>query len=273
VNTVYVALNSEIGPENTLDVATRAGIPEDTGGLDANLSNVLGASSPHPIDMATAYSTIASGGTYHQWYVVKQIRNTNGPLYTHPETGGQLAINSDVVADTTYAMQQVVRSGTGSYARSLYNSHPLAGKTGTSDDNQSAWFVGFTPQLSTAVAMYKIDTEAPYGPVPLEGMKGFSDSGMTGGGLPVRVWTEYMTAALDGQPREELPDPAYGGVLVNPEPTTTTPTVPTFPTFPTETRTRPTWPPTPPQPPTTTTTPPTTTTTVPAGEQARDAGG
>jgi membrane peptidoglycan carboxypeptidase len=256
VNTVYVALNHEIGPAHTTDVATRAGIPADTGGLTDNVSNVLGPSSPHPVDMATAYATLASGGIYHQWYVVQQVRNTNGPVYTRPTTGSP-ALNSNVVADTTYAMQQVVRSGTGSYARSLYNDHPLAGKTGTSDDNKSAWFVGFTPQLSTAVAMYRIDTEAPYGPLPLKGMKGFSDSGMTGGGLPVRLWTEYMTAALDGQPREELPDPVYGGVVVNPTPTTTTPT-PTTPTPTTPTPTTPTW-----TRPTWTTTVPTTTTTVP----------
>lgn len=229
VNTVYVALNAEVGPTHTKEVAIRAGIPENTGGLTDDVSNVLGPSSPHPVDMASAYATLASGGTQHPWYVVQEVRNANGPLYTHPKVGTP-AFSSDVVADTTYAMQKVVKSGTGVYARSLNYSHPLAGKTGTSDDNKSAWFVGFTPQLSTAVAMYRIDPDPPYGPLPLKGFKGFSSSGMTGGGLPVRVWTNYMTMALKGKPKKDLPDPVYGGVTVNPVPTTTTPTQTETPT-------------------------------------------
>jgi membrane peptidoglycan carboxypeptidase len=229
VNTVYVALNSEVGPAHTREVAIRAGIPEHTGGLDDNLSNVLGASSPHPIDMADAYATLANGGTQHDWYVVQEIRNANGALYTHPDTG-EPQFSSDVVADATYAMQQVVKSGSGAYASRLYYSHPLAGKTGTSDDNKSAWFVGFTPQLATAVAMYRRDPDPPHGPLPLKGFKGFSSSGMTGGSLPVRVWTEYMTAALKGKPRVELPDPVYGGIVINPEPTTQVPTTTDVPT-------------------------------------------
>ncbi|MEJ2579977.1 MAG: hypothetical protein P8Z68_12955, partial [Kineosporiaceae bacterium] len=72
--------------------------------------------------------------------------------------------------------------------------------------------------------------DPPHGPLPLKGFKGFSSSGMTGGSLPVRVWTEYMTAALKGKPRVELPDPVYGGIVINPEPTTQVPTTTDVPT-------------------------------------------
>lgn len=259
VNTVYVGLNDEIGPGSTEQVAIRAGLPKGTRGLTGDISNVLGPSSPHPIDMASAYATIAAQGVQHPWYVVQQVRNSNGPIYTN-HIKGTPVFSSDVMADTTYAMQQVVRRGTGSYAGNL--GRPAAGKTGTSDLNKSAWFVGFTPQMATAVAMYRIGPDG--GTESLKGFRGFSSSAMTGGGLPVRVWTEYMSQALDNQPVETFPAPAYGGVPVDPAPTQTATATQTPTQLPTQ---RPTTTPTPlptsPTPTLPTPTLPTTVTTSP----------
>lgn len=242
VNTVYVQLNADVGAKNTLATAVKAGLPSGTGGLGPEISNVLGPSSPHPIDMASAYATIAAQGTRHPWFVVQQVRNSNGPIFTYRPAGTR-AFDADVMADTTYAMQQVVKRGTAARANSL--DRPAAGKTGTSDDSQSAWFVGFTPQLTTAVAMYRIDPEPPNGPLPLKGFAGVSTSAMTGGGLPTRIWTNYMTDALDGKPVLDFPDPAYGGVTVDPEPSQTPTPTNTPTTAPTTTATLPTNTPTP----------------------------
>ncbi len=237
VNTVYVGLNDEIGPNNTMATAIKAGLPTKTNGLTENISNVLGPSSPHPIDMASAYTTIAAQGVRHPWFVVHQVRNTNGPIYTY-RPAGTPAFSADVMADTTYAMQQVVRHGTGAYANKI--DRPAAGKTGTSDNSESAWFVGFTPQLTTAVAMYRIGPAPNFTPMPLTGFGGVSTRAMTGGALPTRVWTEYMSAALDNQPVIDFPDPAYGGVTVDPAPSTTPPPAPTPTTAPIPTPTAPT---------------------------------
>lgn len=206
VNTVYAQLNAQVGPDRTVDVATRAGVPKKTKDLIGNLANVLGTASPHPIDMASAYATIAAQGVYHKPYVVAEVLEPNGAKHT-ASPGGESQFSPEVMADATFAMQSVVRGGTGAYAAGL--GRPAAGKTGTSEYSKSAWFVGFTPQASTAVAMYRIGAGGSQ--EELKGFLGFSDKNMTGGGLPVRVWTEFMSQYLKGKPVKQFPSPAYGG--------------------------------------------------------------
>jgi membrane peptidoglycan carboxypeptidase len=112
-------------------------------------------------------------------------------------------------------MQEVVQRGTGRAAQ-LDGDRDAAGKTGTSSDNKDAWFVGFTPQLSTAVWLGYADPRT----ITVDGVE------VTGGGLSSRVWKGYMDAALAGQPELELPEPVYAGTRarfdddVEEEPTT-----------------------------------------------------
>ncbi len=98
----------------------------------------------------------------------------------------------------------MVSDGTGSTARAL--GRPAAGKTGTTDDNKSAWFVGYTPQLAAAVLMAKEDADGI--PVSLSGTGGLST--VTGGSFPAAIWTAFMTGALDGLPVEDFPPPPEG---------------------------------------------------------------
>ncbi len=222
VNTVFVSLNELIGADRTRDAAMRAGVPESeltTGGIN----NVLGVDSPHPIDMASAYATLAAQGAYHKPHVIRQIRTPLGGVICCQATPAEQRFDKNVVADVTYAMQQVIKQGTGTYARAL--GRPAAGKTGTTDNNYSAWFVGFTPQLSTAVAMYRVKKDG--GESPLKGFKGFTDRQMYGGSLPIRVWTEFMKDALHGQPEKSLPDQAWVGGHPTPTPTATATDTPT----------------------------------------------
>jgi membrane peptidoglycan carboxypeptidase len=216
VNTVYAQLNEKIGPDKTYDAAVRAGIPADSG-MEKNALNVLGDAAPHPLDMANAYATFAAQGVYHRPYVVASITKLNGSggnnLEVKPE--GKRVFDADVMADATYAMQQVIRHGTGTYARNL--DRPAAGKTGTSSDNKSAWFVGFTPQLTTAVAMYRIGSNGR--PEQLVDILGRNE--ITGGSYPTEIWTRYMEAALDGQQELDFPEPAYVGEAINPAPVQT----------------------------------------------------
>jgi membrane peptidoglycan carboxypeptidase len=220
VNTVYVQLNAEIGPGKTQAAAWDAGIPKDAN-VQKNLVNVLGSANPHPIDMASAYATFAAQGIRRTPYTVQSVTRIadrkevwNMPL---SKTKGKRVFDEAVMADATYAMQQVVNGGTGSYARQL--GRPVAGKTGTSQDSRSAWFVGFTPQLATAVAMYEIGKDG--GVVQLKNIGGVSQ--VTGGSFPVRIWTAYMRAALDGKPILDFPKPTFGGDVTNAPPVTAAP--------------------------------------------------
>ena len=201
VNTVYVQLNDRTGPEKLVDVAERLGLPEDTDGLDPYLSNVLGTASPHPADMAEAYSTIASGGVHHDRFIVSSVTNPEDEtLYTGGDDGTR-EVEEDVIADATYAMQQVVQGGTGHTAAEI--GRPAAGKTGSSNDYKSAWFVGFVPQITTSVAMYQVGEDGEEISMT-EGWGGVAP--ISGGSYPTDIWTQYMTAAVADLPVEEFPE-------------------------------------------------------------------
>jgi membrane peptidoglycan carboxypeptidase len=215
VNTVFAAINDKAGPQHTMDVALCAGLPKGTAGLGHNAANVLGPSSPHPLDLARAYATFAAQGVRHDTYVITKIVAPNGAVVAqHEADSGEQVFDKGVMADATYAMQAVVKRGTGSYVGDNIG-RPVAGKTGTSSDNLSAWFAGFTPQYATVVAMYRIGKHGSQERLlPWAG----AGSEVTGGTLPARVWTEYMKAALDGVPVADFPNPVYGGQVVNPAP-------------------------------------------------------
>ena len=214
VNTVYTQLNVEVGPDKTRDVAIRAGIPEGTAGLEANPSNVLGTASPHALDLAAAYSTYAAGGLKTSPFMVASVADAEGNVYYEHQSTQERVFEEDVMADATYAMQQVVnfKGGSGHFASEL--GRPIAGKTGTSNDNKSAWFVGFTPQQVGVVGMYQVgpngEAEAitPFG--------GFEQ--ITGGSMPVRIWTWMMGPILQDQPVVEFPARANVGKANTPSP-------------------------------------------------------
>lgn len=199
VNTVYAQLNVAVGPEKTVEVAERAGLPADTPGLGAFPSIVLGPASPHPADMATVFATYAAGGVRHDRYIVESVTSEDGTaLYTGGHQGQQV-FDPQVIADATFAMTRVVQGGTGETAASL--GRPVAGKTGSSQDYRSAWFCGFVPQLATAVAFFQVgedgseETLTPFG----------GANPVAGGTWPTTIWTRYMAVALEGMEVQDFP--------------------------------------------------------------------
>lgn len=199
INTAYAQLNIEVGPEKTVDVAERAGLPKNTKGLEKNAANVLGTASPTVKDMTTAYNTFAANGIAHTPHTVRTAVTPEGVTLYEPDTEGKRKFDRNVMAETTYALSRVVTGGSGSYASTL--GRPAAGKTGTSQDNYSAWFAGYTPNLTTAVALFRDDGEG--NPVAI-GPYGGRGS-VTGGSFPTQTWTKYMKDALKGEPVEQFP--------------------------------------------------------------------
>ncbi|WP_448630789.1 penicillin-binding transpeptidase domain-containing protein [Cellulomonas soli] len=196
VNTVYAELNIEVGPEKTVDVATRAGI---TTPMLANPANVLGTNGVHPLDMAAAYATFAAQGWQADPFIVRSMTNPDDTLAYQGGSERSQKFKADVMADATYAMTQVVETGSGKqWVKPL--GKPVAGKTGTSTENKSAWFVGYTPTLATAVAFSQVaedgkgqDTITPFG---LDS-RGRKIEEITGGTWPSALWAAYMGPVLD----------------------------------------------------------------------------
>ena len=207
VNTVYVRLACDVGPKRVVDVAHAAGIPrrdplDGEGRPSAQIALGSGGYEVHVIDQATGYATFAAGGQRATPYFVSTVTDKGGEVYRAKADTGS-AFSQGVAADATYAMQQVVSGGTGVRAQ-LAGGRPSAGKTGTTGNNANAWFVGFTPQLATAVWVGRQQGG------PLRGVLG-SDSGIYGGTVPAEVFKTFMDAALQGQPMQDFPPRAGVG--------------------------------------------------------------
>ena len=204
INSAYVLMEDQIGVNAVVDTTLRAGIPDDTPGLNLDspdLTFVLGTASPSAVDVAGAYATFAASGQQAQTTVIRQVLGPNGGLLYQADAATVSAMSAGVADTVSYALQRVVTNGTGRTALGL--ERPAAGKTGTTDDNKSAWFVGYTPQLATAVLMAK---EAPDGtPVSMSGVGGLES--VTGGSFPAAIWTAFMRGALEGLPTVEFPAP------------------------------------------------------------------
>ncbi|HET7475060.1 MAG TPA: transglycosylase domain-containing protein [Dermatophilaceae bacterium] len=233
VNTVFAQLNLQVTPKATMDAAVLAGIPKDTPGLADNPANIFGSASPRVIDMANAYATIAAGGARATPYLVKKVTGADGNISFTAKPELVPAFDRAVTRDVTDAMEQVVRSGTGSGAQAL--GRPAAGKTGTTTNNLAVWFDGFTPQLAAAVGIYNDDNGTPK---PMQNIAGFGE--VTGGTFPVRIWTQFMQGALKGQKTLDFPGRAGVGdqnVTTTATVTTTTTVTPTTTSPPTRTQT------------------------------------
>ena len=203
VNTVYVPLGIKAGPENVVDVARRAGIPESVAMMPTP-SVVLGVASPHVIDVANAYATFAAQGIYSKPYLVAQVMGSNKGILYEGKTQTQEVFSKEVIADLTYSLKSVVNGGTGSAALAL--GRPAAGKTGTSQQNASAWFSGYVPQLAASVAFFRDSASES-----LNGIGGLTS--VTGGTFPARIWTAFMKGALKGEPVMDFPAPSNIGGL------------------------------------------------------------
>lgn len=302
INTAFYDLvdnEMDDGPAKVIDAAIAAGIPDNE-----NLkhdrsapSAVLGPNAyASPVDMASAYGTFAANGMHADLRVIKEVKDNTGKVLIADKPIKNQVFDEPVAADTTYALQKVVTSGTGEKWASRID-RPAAGKTGTAggtaaeklkankeclakrkanpkakcklkeenEDTLTSWWVGFTPQLSTAV-LYRAGASGESDLDPYS-----SNPAFFGGEWPARTWLKFMEPALENQEALEFPEPSKNNREITrtprddrtptftpsstptftPSQAPTTPTDPTSPTGkptktkptkPTETTTRPTIP-------------------------------
>ncbi|WP_184560926.1 transglycosylase domain-containing protein [Streptomyces paradoxus] len=200
VNTPFVQLGMDVGMRNVRDVAEKSGIL-DGSFATLNPSFALGTSTPSAIRMADAYATFAAAGKQAAPYSVTSVKFNGQEVEGFDKPRVTQAMPENVANNVTNVLENVIENGTGKKALAL--GRTAAGKTGTTDENKSAWFVGYTQQLSTSVAMFREDPKS----AKLLSMNGTAgEKSIHGGDVPTLVWTEYMKAALKGKPDLGFPE-------------------------------------------------------------------
>lgn len=203
VNTAFIDLTQAMdnGPRKIVDTAVALGIPADAPGLEPITGVALGSATIGPMSMASAYASIANGGLANPLHVISKVTRADGELLYAAKDEGKQAIPEDVAADTSFALQDVVKKGTGTNARLA--DRPAAGKTGTATNDKgdvvSSWFVGYTPQVATAVMYVRGKGSGA--------LQGYLPT-FYGGQYPAKTWKDLMTRLMDGVPVEQFPDPA-----------------------------------------------------------------
>ena len=194
VNTVFAQIMARVGPQEAVEAAERAGIGRDAltppqcamalGGLREGVS---------PLEQAAGFATFAARGTYAKPYAITRIRDRSGKVVYQRTNDVDQRPPSKEVGVLNGVLQRVVQEGTGTAAAI---DRPVAGKTGTTERNGNAWFIGYTPQLATAVWVGR-----PEGDVPMTNVRGIA---VTGGSFPARIFSRYMRGALAGKPVQNL---------------------------------------------------------------------
>jgi len=192
LNTVSVRLTLELGPSAVIRTAHRLGIASH---LEPNASIALGTSEVSVLELTGAYAPFANGGFAVTPHVIERITAANGRvLYANDAPSLGRIIDARTVGMMNAMMQQTLLIGTA--RKASLPGWPAAGKTGTSQDFRDAWFVGYTAHLITAVWLGNDD--------------GAPTKHVTGGGLPVDVWSRFMRAAHQNVPVAALPSASPG---------------------------------------------------------------
>jgi len=162
-------------------------------------SITLGSSGVSPLEMATAYATLANGGVYNPPTAVKAVKDADGNVLVGRRDRSVRVIQDGVAAEVTRILGENMYAGTGTGARTS-DGRPQAGKTGTTDDHTDAWFCGYTPDLAACVWIgYPDETKPLYN---IEGV-----GAVSGPTLPADIWHLFMDAALADVPAREFRAP------------------------------------------------------------------
>jgi len=184
-NVITIRLLQDIGIRRAIAFARRCGI---TSPLESNLSLALGASVLSPLELTSAYATFATGGLHVTPTAIARVVSADGSTLfeAHPEP--KRVVPAPVAYVVTDMLRDVVKRGTGRRVGRAFAGRPVAGKTGTTNDYNDAWFLGYTPQIATGVW------------VGFDELKSLGKR-ETGARAAAPIWSEYMQAALADKPR------------------------------------------------------------------------
>ncbi|MFB8276171.1 transglycosylase domain-containing protein [Nocardia colli] len=214
LNTSFYRMQIDMGngPNKIADMAHKLGIPETIPGVGKSLTEsdgsgpnngiVLGQYQSRPLDMASAYATLAASGIYHKPHFVQKVVAADGSvLLDRGEVAGEKRVDAAVADNVTDAMKPIAAW---SRNHNLSGGRDSATKTGTAQlldtgENKDAWMVGYTPSLSTAVWVGAVDSTA---------LRNYQGGMIYGSGLPSDIWKATMDGALEGTKNETFPKPA-----------------------------------------------------------------
>jgi len=208
VNVVFAQLIRDVGPQNVLDAAAAMGIPREH--MQAVCSLTLGTGvGTNPLEMTSAYATLANGGVHCAPYAISKVLDRNGKVIFRGRASCKQVIPPDVAAQVTAMLQGVISHGTGGAAQI---GRPEAGKTGTGENYQDAWFMGYIPQLCTGVWVGYSKQE-----IPMRGLRVLGGANAFGGTLAAPIWHDFMIQAAANLPVEGFPapPPQKGGTVPN----------------------------------------------------------
>ena len=198
-NTVYAQLTIQVGAQNVANMAHKLGVRTP---LPAVPSIGLGSIAVSPLEMASAYATLAAGGIYSKPLAIRRVVLPNGESDSRLGKPERTRVIPDgVAAEVTRILGENITSGTGVGA---YFGRPSAGKTGTTENNADAWFCGYTPTLATSVWIGYANGE-----IPMLDVHGITVSGPT---FPTQIWKLFMESAIGNTPAVDFPAPKVAPV-------------------------------------------------------------
>lgn len=187
LNIPAVVLGQRVGLDKVIEVCRTLGIKSP---LQPVVSLPLGPIGVTPMEMASAYATFANNGWQSDTTMIVQVADSQGNIILDNTPQPKLVLNEWATASLTNVLQGVIQGGT---ASSADIGRPAAGKTGTTTSERDVWFVGYVPQLSTAVWIGNDDFNRSLG------------RGVTGGGYAAPIWKQFMLTALKNEPVKYFP--------------------------------------------------------------------
>ncbi|MBD2129513.1 penicillin-binding protein 1A [Microcoleus sp. ZQ-A2] len=188
-NVPAVKIGRAVGLDKVIETCRTLGIKSP---MEPVTSLPLGAIGLTPLEMAGAYATFASNGWYSDTTIIVRVTDSTGNVLLDNTPKPRLVLDPWATASLTNVLQGVINGGTGKAAQI---GRPAAGKTGTTSSERDVWFVGYTPQLSTAVWIGN-DNNRPLG------------GGATGGQYAAPIWRNFMLKALKNEPVQSFPAPS-----------------------------------------------------------------
>ena len=210
INLAFVEMASQMDLCGIAQVGEAMGLKRGNGEpLQIIPSMALGANTITPLDMASAFSTFANNGVYCTPVSISRVTTRDGAELAVPQSTCTQAIDPEIANGVNYALQEVTKTG-GTGAAAALGDRPVAGKTGTANNNYHAWFVGYTPQLAAAVWIGHSDADISMAPVRINGTY---YRRIYGGLVPAPTWKKYMTVAMAGLPAEGFASPTERTIL------------------------------------------------------------